>query len=176
MNARKAREQLSELLSSFQDAMLVTRDDSGFPRGRPMRIAHHDEDEGVLWFIASDRGVNVREIRRDPRVCAILHGGEHYLSLSGRAEVVTDRATLTRIWDPSFELFFLSGIDDPSLVLLRVDVAMAELWDGTQLFAERVLARALEAWWKGEEAELPDEGHTEIRYRGNASHETRSKR
>ena len=52
-----------------------------------------------------------------------------YLSVSGRAEVVKDRAKIEELWSPVLKAWFPEGLDDPHLCLLKIPVEQAEYWD-----------------------------------------------
>lgn len=57
---------------------------------------------------------------------------QQYASLSGRAEVVSDRAKIRELWQPHLNAWFPDGVDTPDIALLKVSVERAEYWDGSQ--------------------------------------------
>jgi general stress protein 26 len=54
---------------------------------------------------------------------------EHYVSVSGRCQLVRDRDKARELWNPLLKAWFPEGLDDPELALLRVQVEKAEYWD-----------------------------------------------
>jgi general stress protein 26 len=52
-----------------------------------------------------------------------------YVSLSGRASLVLDKAKNHELWNPSLHAWFSGGVDDPDLALIKIDVDGAEYWD-----------------------------------------------
>jgi general stress protein 26 len=52
-----------------------------------------------------------------------------FVSLSGTARIVRDRALIARLWKSSWKVWFPKGKDDPALCLLRVDPTEAAYWD-----------------------------------------------
>ena len=73
-----------------------------------------------------------RELRRQGSIAGLgattlLH--EAYLSISGRAEVVKDKAKIEELWSPVLKAWFPEGLDDPHLCLLKIPVEQAEYWD-----------------------------------------------
>ena len=51
-----------------------------------------------------------------------------YVSLSGTAQVVIDRAKAEELWDPSYQAWFPGGPSDPDLAMIKVTVELAEYW------------------------------------------------
>jgi len=109
---------------------MLTTMDSGVLRSRPMSTQVFEFD-GDLWFFTSDNTHKIEEIEKDGRVNAAYSdpGDNVYLSLSGRAEVVKDKAKIEELWSPVLKAWFPEGLDDPHLCLLRIPVEQAEYWD-----------------------------------------------
>ncbi|GAA4858523.1 pyridoxamine 5'-phosphate oxidase family protein [Luteimonas vadosa] len=125
------REKLAKLVGTFGTAMLSTVDGGGRIVARPMTPLG-DDFEGVFWFATETDNPAAEDIRARPAVhVGLMHEGDnHYVSASGRAEVVTDRAQIERLWSPALDVFFKGGKYDPNVCLLRVDVDEASYWDG----------------------------------------------
>jgi len=122
-------EQLKSLIRGIETAMLTTVDASGRPQSRPMATQRVDAD-GSLWFFAGrDSGATVQARMHDVNVSYVDVEAERYVSVSGLAEVVTDRDTLRELWKPQLETWFRGGADDPNLTLLRVLPSQAHYWD-----------------------------------------------
>ena len=85
----KPNAKLSNLTDGFRSAMLVTHDQDGSLRARPMALAEV-EDPKVLWFATLQTSGKVDELRDDSRVAVTLQGSKRQVSLTGRAEVVID--------------------------------------------------------------------------------------
>ena len=117
-------------LSEGIDFCMLTTIDGGQLRSRPMSTQQFEFD-GDLWFFTSDRTHKVEEIEKDGRVCVAYSKPEDnvYLSCSGHAEVVKDRAKMEELWSPVHKAWFPEGLDDPTLCLLKVKVEQAEYWD-----------------------------------------------
>ena len=52
-----------------------------------------------------------------------------YVSISGRANLVRDKAKAEALWQPALKAWFPKGVEDPDLALLKVEVEKAEYWD-----------------------------------------------
>lgn len=127
-NESGSREELRALLDEFRTAMLVTHDEHGLPRARPMAIV--DRDDTSVWFATTRPSPKVREIRDDEKVAVICHRSrdEAWISLSGRATLVNDPEKAKQVWDVGMQAWF-SGPDDPALILVRVDPVHAEYYE-----------------------------------------------
>src|SRR3954471_868765 len=119
---------LLEVIDNFDTAMLVTRTSDGALRSRPLAVADCRED-GTIYFATSSDSGKVAELEDDPHVNVTLQNDRQYVSLTGRAEVVDDRALVDRLWSEHWKVWFPEGKDDPSLRLLAVHPEMAEYWD-----------------------------------------------
>ena len=124
----EATQQMWRMIQSIRFAMLTT-EDGGHLRARPM-VAAQDEFDGSLWFFTRASSHKVQEAAHSPVCVTYADGGkQEYVSLSGHAELVTDRATLHAHWSEPVRTWFPAGKDDPDLALLRVHVDAAEYWD-----------------------------------------------
>jgi general stress protein 26 len=54
-------------------------------------------------------------------------GHDVFASLRGTLEIVDDRATVDRLWNPIVAEWY-EGKDDPKLALVRFDVENAKIW------------------------------------------------
>lgn len=120
---------INELTEGIDFCMLTTMD-GGVLRSRPMSTQEFEFD-GDLWFFTSDNTHKIDEIEKDNRVNVAYSKPEDntYLSISGKAEVVKDRAKIEELWSPILKAWFPEGLDDPHLCLLKIAVEQAEYWD-----------------------------------------------
>ena len=120
---------LWELIKSIEFAMLVT-EDGDMLRSRPMATSQKEFD-GTLWFFTRASAHKVTEVAQDERVnLSYAHPGKQdYVSISGRARLVRDRASIAEHWSAATKVWFPKGQDDPDLALLAVTVQQAEYWD-----------------------------------------------
>lgn len=127
----KALEELREKVHGIRIAMLTTLDEEGSLHSRPM-ATQSTEIDGDLWFFTAADSPKAREVQSDQRVNLSYADpdSQRYVSISGTASVVRDRAKAEELWSPLLKAWFPKGIDDPNLALLRVSVEKAEYWDG----------------------------------------------
>ncbi len=128
-NREESIEKLKSLIEDIDFGMLTTYSD-GKLRSRPMSTQEVQPDGG-LWFFTSDKTHKVDEIEADNRVCVAYSKPEDnvYVSVSGTAKLVKDRAKIEELWNPILKAWFPEGLDDPSLSLLKITVEEAEYWD-----------------------------------------------
>lgn len=126
---REGIEKIAELVKDIRIAMLVSLDEAGRPRARPMGTQEAPFD-GTLWFLTDVNSEKVREVANNARVNVVYadSGASSYLSVSGTASVVDDRDRVRQFWNPVMRAWFDSP-EDPDIRLLRVDVDEAEYWD-----------------------------------------------
>ena len=130
MRPEDAMRKVGLLIRGIKVAMLTTVAPDGGLHSRPMATQEVDFD-GSLWFFTKASSPKVDEIRDDADVnLAYASPEDHrYVSLSGRATIVRDPDKARDLWHPSHRMWFPRGLDDPDLVLLRVDVRVAQYWD-----------------------------------------------
>lgn len=124
-----AIETLRDLIDNIRHAMLVTIDNSGHLRSRPMCTAGHKFD-GDIWFVTVADDPKVAEIATNPQVNVCYGSPTHddFVSLSGRASVVQDRKRIEAMWNDHLHDWFPDGLETPNLALIQVDVHEAEYW------------------------------------------------
>ncbi len=126
---REKIEKLRELIKDIDIAMLTTVDGEGSLRSRPMGTQEAEFD-GDLWFFTSLTTGTAIEIQLNNRVnVSYASGHDRFVSVSGTAELVNDRAKMKEFWSPIYKAYFPNGLDDPNLRLIKVDVHQAEYWD-----------------------------------------------
>lgn len=110
--------------------MFTTQDEHGHLISHPMTNQQVDQD-GVLWFFASDQSAIAHNIGMNPDVnVSFMRPDENlYVSVCGQAEEIKDRRKIREMWSPELGTWFPEGEDDPHLSLIKVTVHSAEYWD-----------------------------------------------
>ena len=121
-------EHFFDLLEEFDSAMFTTRMRDGSIRSRPMNIAK-SERGGSLWFVSGIESAKVDDIVFDDHANCALQGDYKYLSVSGKARIVRDRTKVREMWEESWRTWFPDGPEDPSLVLIEIEMTAGEYWD-----------------------------------------------
>lgn len=126
----EARKKVLDLIKDIQVAMMVTMDDEGRFRSRPMQAAACDAD-AVLWFFTLAGSPKTDEVKEDERVLLAYAdpSSQAYVSIHGSAEVVRDPAKQKALWTEPMRAWFPGGPEHPEVALLKVTSSGAEYWD-----------------------------------------------
>jgi general stress protein 26 len=124
-------EKLRELVKDIDFCMLTTVDEGGDLHSRPMSSNGDIDQDGDIWFFTNASSHKVSEIAKLPKVNVSFADpdNQRYVSVSGTAQLVRDRAKIDELWRPEFKMWFPEGKDDPEVALLRVNLEIAEYWD-----------------------------------------------
>lgn len=154
------REHVRKLIAEFDTAMLVTSALTGYLRSRPLSIAKKP-NEDTLYFATGIDSEKVLEIERNSNVNVALQDGRRFVSLTGRARIVRDRALIHELWSESWKVWFPEGENDPRLCLLAFDPLEADYWDGAGATGLRYLFQMARAYvTHSRPASDDDERHT----------------
>ena len=124
-------QKLREMVKEIDFCMLTTVDENGDLHSRPMSVNEQIDPNGDIWFFTGASSHKVSEIARQPKVNVSFADpdNQHYVSVSGTAQLVRDRKKIEELWKPEFKMWFPEGKDDPDVALLRVSLEKAEYWD-----------------------------------------------
>ena len=114
MTEAEKRAHLREVVSDFDTAMLVTRTAKGEIRARPLALASPESsadmlEDGVLYFPTSLASPKIEEIAADPRVAVTMQDKRRFVSISGTARILSDRALVDRLWSETWKVWFPNG-------------------------------------------------------------------
>lgn len=120
---------ISDIIESATVGMLTTHNHAGGLCSRPMYTLEADTN-GNLWFFTSTSSHLISEVRNNHQVQITYSAGkEKFVSASGTAYEVFDRAHIMKLWSPMMKAWFPEGVDSADLVLLRVELQDVEYWD-----------------------------------------------
>jgi general stress protein 26 len=120
---------LTDLIGSIKVAMLTSVDD-GQLRSRPM-VAAQQDFAGALFFFTRYESAKAGEVREHSQVNVSYAEPDKqiYVSLSGSAEIIRERAVIEAHWSEAMRTWFPQGKADPDIAILKVNVDQAEYWD-----------------------------------------------
>lgn len=129
-NKKENLEKLISLIKDIKTAMLTTLDDDNCLRSRPMRAIEVKPD-GTLWFFTAYQSGKTHDINHDSHVNVSYAEpeDEHYVSISGKAQVLRDQQKIDELWNPAMKTWFPKGKDDSNIGLIKVTIDKAEYWD-----------------------------------------------
>jgi general stress protein 26 len=133
---------LRAIIKAVDICMLTTADENGDLHSRPMSNNREVEFDGDLWFFTEASSHKTGEIGRTPKVNASFAdpGGRQFASVTGEAQVVTDRAKIKELWNPMLKIWFPDGPDSDNIALLKVNAERAEYWDASQSIVKHALS------------------------------------
>ncbi|MET0321051.1 MAG: pyridoxamine 5'-phosphate oxidase family protein [Duganella sp.] len=128
-----SQDQIQTIAAKIKDVrfgMFTTYDAEHLLTSRPLTTQQID-NEGNLWFFASDEAAFTLDLPQHPDVNISFSDPERqlYLSVSGHAYLLKDKAKARELWTPAARSWFPKGVDDPHLSLIRVRIQSAEYWD-----------------------------------------------
>ncbi|TWT94768.1 Pyridoxamine 5'-phosphate oxidase [Botrimarina colliarenosi] len=159
--SKEPRERFQDLLESFTTGMLVTQGPDGLMTGRPMNIASIESDADV-WFCTSIKSEKVDDLAAHPQVLVTFQDSGRHLTLNGAAELVKNKPKIAELWNESWKVWFPDGQDDPNLALLHVKASHGQYWDNSWLQGLSYAIRAGQAYWKGEQPEIPEDVNAKV--------------
>lgn len=126
----EAREKVYELIADIGVAQLVTVEETGRMRSRPM-VAQLTNERDVLWFFTSANTGKVDEIEAHREVMLTYShpSKQHYVAVRGNAEIIDDKAKVQELWSEPVRTWFPNGPDDSDIALIKVSIKDADYWD-----------------------------------------------
>lgn len=140
----KQLEKISEMVEDIRIAMMTTVDEQGNLVSRPMAALQIDQ-EGSIWFFTNRSSPKVDQIDNNGHRVNLAFASvsdADYVSISGTAQELDDRAKISELWNPQAKAWFPKGKDDPDLVLLKVHTDLAEYWSASDSKMVRFLQQA----------------------------------
>jgi general stress protein 26 len=124
-------EKIKAMAEDIRIAMMTTVDDQDNLVSRPMACMQMDAD-GTLWFFTKKSSPKVEQVEQhDHRVNLSFADAANssYISISGTAQEVDNRAKIDELWSDMAKPWFPAGKNDPELTLLQIHTELAEYWD-----------------------------------------------
>ena len=130
MTESRPKRHFFEIIRGFRNAFLVTLRRDGTMHGRPLAVAHIEED-GRAYFATSITSAKVIEILGDDEVLVTFQSETEFASMSGTASIVQDSALIESFWSEAWRPWFPEGRTDPALCLIEVHPREGEYWDNS---------------------------------------------
>ena len=126
----KKLDDLYGLVDGIEVAMFTTRRADGHLVSRPMQTQARDARLADFWFVTDGETHKLDELENDPHVNLSFYRDRtrEWVSVSGTARVVTDRAKIRELYQLDWRAWFADeggerdgGPGDPRLTLVLVD-------------------------------------------------------
>ncbi len=130
MNDDTGATKVAELIKDIRIAMLTHADGEGNLVSHPMATQQVEFDGDVL-FIAERDSHKCRDIaaQSPARVNVAYSSSSTWVSLSGTARIVDDRAKLEELWNTFTGAWMEGGPENPNNVIIEISTDSAEYWD-----------------------------------------------
>lgn len=128
-----AIKKVARMMRDLDFCMMTTHGGRGGMRARPMSNNGEVEFDGDVWFFSDARARKVRDIEASPAVHLSYADVKRWLfiSMTGRAEIVTDVEKKTELWLDELERWFKDGPESKSVVLIKVTPTLVSYWSKT---------------------------------------------
>jgi general stress protein 26 len=88
-------------------------------------------NQGNFWFLSSiDSRKNI-EVALDERVQLFFSNAPllEFMSIYGKGTIITDKHKVKELWNETVKTWFIEGVDEPTLSIIKVEPLHAEYWD-----------------------------------------------
>jgi len=123
---------VAEMMRDLDFCMFTTRTVTGGLHARPMSNNGEVEFDGDVWFFSGADTRKIEEIKADATVGLSYADTEQFrfISMNGRAAVVTDKTKKRELWMTELERWFKDGPDSDDVVLIKVTPRAVAFWGG----------------------------------------------
>jgi general stress protein 26 len=123
---------LKEMIEEVRICMFTTLSDKEEFSSRPMATAKV-EDDGSIWFFTNEYSLKTSEISKENQVTLGYSNlsSNTYVSVNGKAELVDDQSKKEAYFSAPIKAWFPDGLEDPRLILIKVEPISAEYWDSS---------------------------------------------
>ncbi|CAN6959491.1 MULTISPECIES: pyridoxamine 5'-phosphate oxidase family protein [Psychrobacter] len=130
MSKQESIDKIQAVIKDVKFAMMSTINSKGDLHAWPMTTSETSLGGKEIWFIGDKSSDVVKDIQDNPKVglSYATQDDKNYVSISGNAELSTDKAKLDELWSPVYNAFFEHGKEDPEVQLIKVVPHGAECW------------------------------------------------
>ncbi|MFP5080156.1 pyridoxamine 5'-phosphate oxidase family protein [Pedobacter sp. JCM 36344] len=123
---------LKDMIDEVRICMFTTLSEKDEFSSRPMGTVKV-EDDGSIWFFTNEYSLKTKEISKENQVTLGYSdpSSNTYVSVNGKAELVDDKAKKEAYFSAAIKAWFPDGLEDPRLILIKVEPRVAEYWDSS---------------------------------------------
>lgn len=120
---------ISKRMSKMDICMMSTAAPDGSISSRPMSNNGDVEYDGNSYFFAYRQSEVIDEINNNDNVNMSFTGKDQlYISITGKAVLITDKKVLKEHWLDELNQWFEDGIETPGIVLIHVKATRIKFW------------------------------------------------
>jgi general stress protein 26 len=125
---------IAQKMRNLDIATLVTVAEDGSLAARPMSNNGDVDFDGKSYYFTYEDSDKVKQISRNPQVQLAFEGDDSlYVTVTGQAELIRDKAEFEKHWVDELEQWFDQGTDTPGMVLLCVKATQAKYWQDMEM-------------------------------------------
>ena len=130
MSKQENIDKIQAVIKDVKFAMMSTINSKGDMHAWPMTTSETSLGGKEIWFIGDKTSDVVKDIQSNPKVglSYASQDDKDYVSISGNAELSTDKAKLDELWSPVYNAFFEYGKEDETVQLIKIVPHGAECW------------------------------------------------
>jgi general stress protein 26 len=121
---------VARMMRDLDLCMMTTHFGRGGLRARPMSNNREVEFDGDVWFFSARNSRKVRDIKATPKVHLSYVDLKQFrfISMTGRAVIVTDVEKKKALWLDELERWFEDGPESEAVVLIKVTPTLISYW------------------------------------------------
>lgn len=140
-------EKLAEIIKDIHVAMMTTTDLAGKMHSRPMVTVAFERSKnnlGTIWFFSKKESLKVHDIAEEKDILlTYAHPvSQNYVVIHGQAGIERDKLKIVTLWNTKLKEWFPKGVDDPEMIMIKIEVLNAEIWDSPPSKTGRILGMA----------------------------------
>lgn len=135
MATKATLKSIAKMMKGIDLCMLTTSDARGASSSRPMSNNGDVDYDGKSYFFTKNDSRMVREIKKNAKVS--LQFADHrvlrrksFISVNGKATLITDRAEMEPHWNKDLEIWFKDGLDTKGITMIEVAADHIKYWSG----------------------------------------------
>lgn len=125
---------VAKMMADIDLCMFTTVASRGMTASRPMSNNSDVDYNGNSYFFTWSKSKLVRDITKNPHVSLAFIGSKFFkkvfVSVSGKANVITDRRKMVDHWNKDLEIWFDKGIETPGVAMIHVKASHVKFWKG----------------------------------------------
>jgi general stress protein 26 len=123
-------DKIQDVIKDVKFTMMSTVNKKGDVHAWPMTTTETSLGAKEIWFIGDKNSDVVKDIQDNPKVglSYATQDAKNYVSISGDAELSTDKDKLEELWSAMDSAFFEHGKDDEDVQLIKVVPHGIECW------------------------------------------------
>ena len=120
---------MARYMRQLDICMMVTQSKRGILNSRPMSNNGDVKYNGSSYFFTYEGSKKIKDIEANPQVNLNFEGkNDLYLSVSGKAKLLRNKALFAEHWVDSLQQWFKEGIETKGMVLIHVEGEQLHYW------------------------------------------------